>query len=151
MICDKCGKKKEVWGKCVCVDCYTTPKKEKKKYITVINELGVTEKVEFGSDRFIIIDYTKNKIASLQQQLANKDKEIERLEEQIENNQKNYVSELAYYTAEENIKEIRQQVCEEIRELLKGKERLMLYCNYYDESYFAKTVQEILDKIEKGE
>ena len=85
----------------------------------------------------------------LKSMLAEKDKKIKSLEQQIENNHMDYVSELAYYTAEENIKEIRKQVCDAIREKLKKQiiTTAGIWLSYYD----ITEINDSLDKIENGE
>lgn len=80
----------------------------------------------------------------LEEELAEKDKEIKSLKQQIENNHRDYVSELAYYTAEENIKEIRKQVCDEIRDKVDS-------IVWDDAETVYNDIHKILDQIEKGE
>ncbi|MBO7712058.1 MAG: hypothetical protein J6S85_01110 [Methanobrevibacter sp.] len=94
-------------------------------------------------------------IDNLEQQLAEKGKEIKSLEQQIENNQRDYVSELAYYTAEENVKEIRKEICEKIKNLIDicfdAIETTNENGTKYSKEFSFKKFNAIINTIEQGE
>lgn len=86
------------------------------------------------------IEKEREIIKELQQQLAEKDKEIERLKRNMEFDTAYYIKELV---------NIRKQVCDEIREKLGMNE-----CNTCENTAFGvyyDKLKEILDQIEQGE
>lgn len=99
------------------------------------------------------IDFEEeNKV--LKQQLIEKDKEIEKLRNYREELEK--LSKLLSEHDERNLniikieKQLRKEICDEIRECLNGNKRLTLYIGIYEECYFCEKVEEILNQIEKG-
>lgn len=137
MICDKCGKEKEVWGKCVCVDCYTTSCRGSRRTSRKMDTLLI------------------NEIGYLQQQLAEKDKEIEELKNLIlhlTNGKGAALITKGYLKGKEKIFKVdslRHQVCEEIRKLATSK--FIEYGDYCVDVIIRSDLDLILDRIEKGE
>ena len=140
MTCDVCGRKVSgityVNGMGFCAKCYQETFGDKNE--RNLNVEMATEMVKLAEEN-----------EQLKEQLAEKDKEIKSLEQEIENNQRDYVSELAYYTAEENVKEIRKQMCDKIKEKLKA------HCDYTDEENIGWYLTEhkidtLLDQIEQA-
>ena len=134
MICDKCGKEKEVWGKCVCLDCYTT-------------SCRGSRRTSRKMDTFLI-----NEIGNLQQQLAEKDKELTLYKTVVHNMgisgiEEYGINHLVDEIISADVKKIRHQVCEEIREKLK-----QFYGYKIDGWYLTQDrIDKFLEQIEKGE
>lgn len=115
-------------------------------------------------DKDTLIELYLQKDFDTKQQLAEKDKEIENLRQSISVLSQNIVSvsvddvnfihELENQIVElrSQLKEQRHQICEEIREKLNEKERILQWQIFHGETTCAKkTMAEILDQIEKGE